>query len=328
MIFWLLLALIAAAVAIALAVPLVTGSGRRAADAAAHDRAVYRDQLEEVERDLARGLLTEAEAEAARLEIKRRILRTGQPAETPAAAGRDAAARGQGGGYLALALALLVPIGALGLYLLTGTPGMPDMPLAERLRNAPIFAAGPDAEQMRQAQEMDPQARAEMIAGMVAGLEARLAEQPDDFDGWMRLGRSRLVLGQPEAAVEAYARAAALRPDSLPAATAHAAAAVQADGEGPVSARAQEALRRLLALDPQESSALFLMGRAASEAGDWPAALDWFRRLREALPAEDPRATVVDSIIAELRSRGDVPAAAPATPEAPPPSPQAPEGRR
>ena len=82
--FWLIIGLVAAAVAVTLVLPLVLRGRRAPADAAAHDRAVYRDQLAEVARDRERGLLDEKAAAAARLEIQRRILRTDR--EAPAAA--------------------------------------------------------------------------------------------------------------------------------------------------------------------------------------------------------------------------------------------------
>lgn len=310
--FWLIAGLLAAAVAIALVLPLALGRRTALPDAAAHDRAVYRDQLAEVERDLANGVLGAEAAAAARLEIQRRILRTDR---NPSAAAIAVPAPAAPATFLAGMLALLVPATALGLYFLTGTPGMPDMPLAQRLRDAPILAQGTLSERMRAAGQMDAQTRAEMITGMVDGLEARLAEDPEDFEGWMRLGRSRLVLGDPAKARDAYARAAALQPGSLPAATAYAAAVLQSEGnDRPVSAQAEVALRRVLAIDPKEPSALFLMGRAASEKQDWPAALGWFESLQAALPAEDQRLSVVAGILAELRQRlAGGPAADPAT---------------
>lgn len=309
--FWLLAGLVAAAAMLALVLPLLRRAEEQP-DGTAHDRAVYRDQLEEVERDLRRGLLSAREAESARVEIKRRILRTDR-ATAPRAPRPAGESR-----FLAAALFVLVPGAALGLYLTIGTPGMPDMPLAgrsttersmaERSTMGPagggLLGGGPTAEQVRAAEAMDPQARAEMIAGMIAGLEARLEAAPDDFDGWMRLGRSRLVLGEAQAAREAYARAAALRPDDLQAATSHAAAILQAEGTNlPASPAAQAALHRVLDIDPNETAALFLLGRAAGAAQDWPAAIDWFTRLENALQPSDPRAEVVTQILQQLRQR-------------------------
>ena len=74
-------------------------------------------------------------------------------------------------------------------------------------------ARGPGAADVAAAAEMSAEERQAMIRGMVDGLAARLERAPDDFDGWMRLGRARRVLGEPEAAAAAFARALALRPD-------------------------------------------------------------------------------------------------------------------
>ncbi len=77
-----------------------------------------------------------------------------------------------------------------------------------------------------------------MINAMVARLAARLEQQPDDADGWARLGRSYLVLGQPEKARDAYARAVKLRPDdaALKQALADAGSAAAKAAAGPPAA--------------------------------------------------------------------------------------------
>ena len=133
---------------------------------------VYRDQLLEVERDRERGVVADAEARAARLEIERRLLRAAgatDPATPEASGGR----RG-----VVLAAALLVPILATTLYAVLGSPGLPDQPLA-----------------MRQDQQQEENPNRPDVQQMVAGLESRLAETPDDVEGWLMLGRSRAVLG-------------------------------------------------------------------------------------------------------------------------------------
>lgn len=58
-----------------------------------------------------------------------------------------------------------------------------------------------------------PEQREAMIRGMVANLAAKLEKNPDDPEGWTRLGRSYMVLNDPAKAVDAYARAVKLRPD-------------------------------------------------------------------------------------------------------------------
>jgi len=74
---------------------------------------------------------------------------------------------------------------------------------------APGPAPGPTAEQMAAAQGMAPEDQQEMIRGMVDRLEARLISNPADLEGWQRLIRARLVLGEPEKAKAALAKAEA-----------------------------------------------------------------------------------------------------------------------
>ncbi len=69
---------------------------------------------------------------------------------------------------------------------------------------------GPDRETMAAAAQMSPEEREAFIRGMVERLADRLAATPDDPDGWVRLGRARTVLGEPEEAKAAYEKAAAI----------------------------------------------------------------------------------------------------------------------
>src|SRR3954470_18057854 len=115
MTLWFILALMTVAAVFAVLWPL---SRRRPAATAAADVAVYRDQLDEIERDRAAGLIGAAEAEAARIEVSRRLLAAADaPAAAPVAVadGRRRA--------VALVVLLLLPLGAAGLYLTLGSPG-------------------------------------------------------------------------------------------------------------------------------------------------------------------------------------------------------------
>lgn len=150
---------------------------------------VYRDQLAEIERDLERGLIAPAEARAARTEIERRLLRVANAAE-----GRGSEAPAPARRAVLLAAAVLLPLLAAGLYYRLGAPNLPDQPLAARQDRQPA-PGQPD------------------IAAMVARLEARLREAPEDVEGWLMLGRSKAVLGDAPASVAAYRRAQALAGD-------------------------------------------------------------------------------------------------------------------
>ncbi|WP_255542671.1 c-type cytochrome biogenesis protein CcmI [Azospirillum sp. INR13] len=126
MLFWILAAVLTAAVLLFIVPPLLR-SGAAAPDRDAFDREVYRDQLDELERDRARGLINDAQAEAAKAEIARRMLATEEKSGSAATPATPRSAR-----VLAVLLALMLPLGALSVYGLYGRPDLPAQPLASR----------------------------------------------------------------------------------------------------------------------------------------------------------------------------------------------------
>src|SRR5690606_17693801 len=146
------------------------GAGRKA-----HDSAVYRTQLSEIDEELARGALDPGEAGAARLEIQRRLLRADQ--------GSDGAAAGRAGLGIQIATAIvlmLVPLTAGSLYLLLGRPDAAD------IDRAALQAQAEQADRQR--------AEAEQ---MIAQLQQRLDAEPERAEGWFLLGRSLLMTDRP-----------------------------------------------------------------------------------------------------------------------------------
>ena len=121
---WLVIVVLAAVAAAALLVPLMRRQGAEASRAD-YDRAVYRDQLAELERDKARGIISEAEAKSARAEIARRMLATERDDEGGTAAPGGARS-------FAMATAVAAPVLAVALYVATGSPEIPGLPLAAR----------------------------------------------------------------------------------------------------------------------------------------------------------------------------------------------------
>lgn len=175
MLNFLVFALLAAAVVIALCWPVL--KGRAAGPARAdYDEAVFRDQLSELDRDKARGLIGAAEAAAARNEIARRLIAAGRQAPQAAVQGS--------GKWVVLAVAVTVPVGALALYMALGAPGRPDMPLKQRLENA---VANND------------------VRALMAKAEAHLVEQPDDLRGWQVLAPLYRGSERYDDAAKAYA---------------------------------------------------------------------------------------------------------------------------
>jgi cytochrome c-type biogenesis protein CcmH len=164
-------------------------------------------------------------------------------------------------------------------------------------------ARGPTDEQMRAARDLSPEEQAEMIRGMVEGLAARLAEQPDDSEGWRMLARSYGVLGETAKAAEAAKQAATLLPDDPGAQIAYAEAllALESD-DAPLSAAAVDQLKRVVELDADNPQALFWLGRAAAEQGDVAHARELWQRLLAQIPADAPQRMQLQALIDRLDS--------------------------
>lgn len=276
--------LVAAAVAIALLRPLLRAKGSH--DAAASERAVYRAQLQELEAERTSGAMSASDADAARLEIERRLLKVG--------AGAAVSARPSL--VLALTVALGVPAAAALLYDRLGSAGLGDQPLAERLTEA-----GQMAETER----------------LIAALEARMAETPDDPRGWELLARARAAEGKLLPAAEAYERLVALVPQSVEARLAAAELRVAA-ANGVVTPEVKALVEQARALEPGNPAVRHFIAFIRLSGGDAAgAAADWQALLKE-LPAEHP---LRPAVIAGLNAAGQpVPPDAAAPAPAPGPS--------
>ena len=163
---------------------------------------------------------------------------------------------------------------------------------------------GPGRADIEAASRMGENERQAMIETMVARLAARLESRPDDFDGWRRLARSYAVLGRHDAARDAYARAAALRPKDIPVLLLHAGAVLEAAGQPRrLPADFIAIMRRVVALDPGNREGLWNLGRAASEAGDGDKAAGLWRRLLEKLPPGSAKRAMVEQAIESLAKK-------------------------
>lgn len=275
----LLLAAMAAVAVALIAVPLL----RRRADApdrAAFDRAVYRDQLAEIERDRARGLIGEAEAAAARTEVERRLLAAAPGGEPDGVPRRDP----KPGRALAAVMVVLLPAAAGAIYLGFGAPGLPGQPFAERPRAEAKPGNGLSRERLA------------ALAGMI---EARLQESPGEIEGWRLLATLYPRLGRAEDAHAAYRRAMALARAEPARAAAIAIAygeALFAASDGMVTPGARAAFEDALEFDPGSPPARYYLGLAQLQAGDARGALAMWAALEKDAPADAPW-------LASLRSR-------------------------
>jgi len=243
----------------------------------AYDVEVFRDQLRELERDLDRGVIDPDDAEAARNEIRRRVLAASGNADENKAPPKLPGGKAQGlSRATVLLLAAAVPAFSLALYALTGRPDLADpanLTVQQQRR-------GPTQADIRAAERMTPEQRREMIRGMVNRLAERLKENPKDLAGWLRLGRARSVLGQHEKAAEAYAGAAALVPKNVRVLTVYAMAVVRTQKrDGPIAPGVVAIMKRLYELEPRHPLALYYLGKNAFDLGQEAEGRKFWRQL-------------------------------------------------
>lgn len=259
---------------------------RAAAVAGDADRPFYRDQIAEIERDLARGLMTGSEAEAAKAEAGRRLLRATAAADPDAAAvGEPALRRRRAVSGLALSL---VPILALGVYGLVGSPQIPAAPLSARLPG--------------KADQID-------LAEAIARIEAHLQKEPQDGRGWDVIAPVYVRLGRIEEGVRAYETALRLIGRDAARLTAYGEALVLAN-DGVVAKEAREAFEQALKTDAGIAKARFYLARAAEQDGQIDKAKEGYAALLSSSPANAPWLPAVREELARLEG----------TPGAPPPT--------
>jgi cytochrome c-type biogenesis protein CcmH len=247
-----LLGLTTLAVALLLAPLILRDRAGQARDA--YNLAVYRDQLAELARDVERGILLPAEAEAAKSEIGRRILAL-TPGAVPAAHSSTSLA------FAAVAI-ILLPFAAWTLYWHLGSPSLADQPLASRSADSVKTADNANNPHLD-------------MAEAVSQLTARLQAHPDDLQGWLLLARSDLDLSHYQEAADAYRHAAELSGQKPEIVGDWGEAQVLA-ADGKVTAQAQQAFRTALA-DPESAPrSRYYLALAKAQAGDAKSALqDW-----------------------------------------------------
>lgn len=228
----------------------------------AYDAAVLSDQLKEVDRDEANGLVDADAAAAARRELKRRLLSAMERAQ-PGSEVVAAPPSRQGRGPLALGLAVAVLVVAGAVYIQMGNPGTPDQPLLARQ------ATGDLAEASRRS-PVDP-----TLEATVVQLERYLSAHPDEGQGWLLLGRSYLTLDRTADAVAALAKAKALLPDRADVTAAYGEALVMA-ADGRITEEAEAVMAGALAADPLNVQARYYLALGRAQQGDVAGALqDW-----------------------------------------------------
>lgn len=285
-------ALLAGLAALVVAMPLLRRP-RESAIRAEYDLRVYKDQLGEIDRDLERGLLTPEQADSARLEIQRRMLAADAEARA-AAEGAHPPGRHTRVAVAAL-VGIVVPLGALALYGVLGSPALPDRP----------FAA-------RQAESLGiTTAQLDALRDEISALEARLKTTPDDQKGWIDLGQRHQTVGDYGLALGAYDEALKLGPVPGEVWASIGEANVMAEN-GQVSPRAEAAFVNALKTDRQEPRSRYYMGLAAYQGEDPARAIAIWRDLSQDSPPDAPWLPMLRGRIAQVAQQaGLMPTAIP-----------------
>jgi cytochrome c-type biogenesis protein CcmH len=274
MILWCIFALMTAAAIFAVLWPLGR-TGKKIAGGS--DIVVYKDQLQEIDRDRADGLIGEAEAEAARLEISRRLLAAADEAQ-PAAATvvtQRSLKRRRGA---ALAALVILPFGAPGLYVALGAPDVPGEPAFARVKTP---------------------SGAESITSLVSQVETHLGRNPNDGNGWEVIAPVYIRLGRFDDAVAARKKALALNGETA-IRQADLGEAEAAAADGVVTADAKAAFERATALDRLNAKARYFLGLAAEQDGNGDEAANIWRSLLADAPADAPWAGFVREAMARV----------------------------
>ncbi len=271
MLLWIILGCLTALVVFVLLRPLL-GAGTRADAREAFNAAVYRDQLSEIDADRGRGLIGESEAEAARLEIARRLL---QADSKERAAGREQVSAGRARAAM-IVVATVVPLLTLGLYLLYGSPRLPDQPLAARLE--------------------DP-SNNQNLEALVARVEARLREHPEEGEGWDVVAPVYMGWQRYQDAADAYGEAIRLLGPTAKRLSGQGQALVLANN-GVVSEEARGVLTRAIELDPSLTEPRILIAIAKEQDGDFAAAIADWRALLDKSKGDAPWRQMVEQRIA------------------------------
>jgi len=247
------------------------------------DRAVYQDQLREIDRDRAAGLIGEDEAESARIEISRRLL-TAADADSQVLAKRPQATR-----YLvtvAIISVVIVPVVAVGLYLKLGSPDLVGQSAYSRSR-VPQDGSS--------------------LARLISRVEAHLYRNPNDGAGWEVIAPAYLRLGRFSDAAIAWRKTIELNGDT-PKRESDLGEALSAAANGVVTEDAKRAFRNALAGDPNDSKARYFLGLADAQDGKYAAAAARWRALLSGAPPDAPWAGFVRAALVGVTA-----AAAPGT---------------
>jgi cytochrome c-type biogenesis protein CcmH len=290
MTLFIVLAIVMMAVGVAIVlVPLLRSRRRADIDRASANLGILKDQLADLEREHARGAVSEQHYTEAKAELERRVLEevhASTPA--PASGSKGEVVRSNWNARIAAAVvALVVPIGSVLMYARYGDFNAFD-PMAMKKSD--------------DAHAMSP----EQIEKMIESLKVRIEKEPDNPNHWGTLARTYYSMGRFPQAAEAYARLVKLVPDNADILADYADSLAMAKGRQ-LAGEPMALVTKALKLDPNQWKALAMAGTEAFDRNDFKAATEYWERLLNTLPPEAPIAEQIKSSIADARARGGMP---------------------
>ncbi|VAW01286.1 Cytochrome c heme lyase subunit CcmI, apocytochrome c chaperone [hydrothermal vent metagenome] len=300
MLFWIIISALALSVAALLGLALIRG---RVGDAppAAYDLQVYRDQLREVERDLARGVIGAGEAERIRAEVSRRVL----SADAQLKSGGETGGQPRWAGWVMAAIcALLLGGGSVLLYSFTGQPGFGDQPQANRIAAAEEARTNrlsqTEAEELLPTRAPAPQVSEDFL-NLMDRLRKTVKARPDDLQGLALLARNEAALGNIIAAYKAQQQLIGVK-DAQATADDYAFLTdlLVSAANGYISTDARTAMRAALAHTPDQPTARYYLGLYLWQVGRPDAAFRMWEKLLRDGPPDAPWTLLIRQQIEEL----------------------------
>lgn len=281
MLIWIIFALITAVCLAVVLMPLARSSPS-AADRSSFDAEVHRDQLKQLERDAEAGVIGAEDAEAARLELSRRLLAAADEQKAD-----QAKASGSSPRWALLTASVCVPAVSLALYFAFGSPDLPNQPLA-----------------VRQSASVDEQS----IETLILRVEKHLRENPDDARGWQVIAPAYVQQRRFRDAASAYARAIELKQRDPSVLTNYGEALVLAE-QGLVTEQARTAFTEAVSRDKEQFKARFYLGLAERQDGKTETAIAiWEKILAEGRKDANWRPVIEAHIRLARESITDAPA--------------------
>lgn len=261
MTFWFFVTLLTLVSILSIGYPLFIKK-RVSVDGASYDKSVYREQLDEVDRDLDRGQIGKAEAELARTEIARRLIALDETDTVIQSSDNYSTATI----VTAICGLVLVPVLSVVVYVSLGNPQRPDMPLQARL------SADPNSQSIEE---------------LVARAEARAQNNPDEIQGWKVLAPVYMRLGRIQDSIVAYRNIIRLE-GNTPDTDASLGEALTVDAGGVVTEEAKQLFLKAVAGDPKSVKPNFFLALALGQDGKYSEAATAWKKILADSPQDAP----------------------------------------